>query len=191
MDRKTGHGLDRWISSGKWPSQVCNSMARSQGTLDRTHDTHGYEEIFDAELEAIGQAMRRFAQRNKTDRHYTIFSDSQSAFRRCSNDRPGPGQAQAREIIDGEKVLKLNNCTVTLRWVPGHGGVPGNEQADAMAKKAAKGPPKDAYARRVTKTASKTYLTRKATETRTKSTKDGSKPVRPKARHISRESKSD
>jgi ribonuclease HI len=80
------------------------------------------KEIFDAELETIGQAIRRFAQRNQTDRHYNIFSDSQLALRHCSNDRPGPGQAQARDIIDGEKVLKLNNCPVTLRWVPGHRG---------------------------------------------------------------------
>jgi ribonuclease HI len=130
------------------------------------------KEIFDAELEAIGQAMRRFVQRNQTDRHYTIFSDSQPALRCCSNDRPGPGQPQAYDIIDGKKVLKLNNCTVTLRWVPGYRWVPGNEQADAMAKRTAKGPPEEAYTRRVTKTASKTYLMIKATETRTKSTKE-------------------
>jgi ribonuclease HI len=130
------------------------------------------KEVFDAELKTIGQAMRRFAQINQTDRHYTIFSDSQAALRRCSNDRPGPGQAQARDIIDGEKVLKMNNCTVMLRWVPGHKGVPGNEQADAMAKRAAKEPPEDAYSKRIMKTTSLTYLARKTTETRTKATKE-------------------
>jgi hypothetical protein len=55
------------------------------------HTTHmgTNKEVFDAELEAIGQAMRTFAQRNQTNRHYTIFSDSQAALHRCSNDRPG------------------------------------------------------------------------------------------------------
>jgi hypothetical protein len=130
------------------------------------------KEVFDAELEAIGQAMQRFAQRNKTDRHYTIFSDSQAALRRHSNDRPGPGQAQAHNIIDGEKVLKMNNCTVTLRWVPGHKGVPGNKQADTMAKRAAKELPEDTYSKRIMKTTSLTYFTRKMIETRMKATKE-------------------
>jgi hypothetical protein len=116
--------------------------------------------------------MRRFAQRNQNNRHYTIFSDSQAALRRCGNDRPGPGQAQAHAIIDGEKVLNLKDCTVTLRWVPSHKGVPENEQADAMAKRAAKEPPEDAYSRQITRVASLTYLARKTIETRTKATKE-------------------
>jgi hypothetical protein len=66
----------------------------------------------------------------------------------------------------------LNGCTVTLRWVPGHKGVPGNEQANAIAKRAAKEPPEDAYSRQIMRTASLTYLTRKTTETRTRATKE-------------------
>jgi hypothetical protein len=34
------------------------------------------KEVFDAELEAVGQAIRTFAQRNQINRHYAIFSDS-------------------------------------------------------------------------------------------------------------------
>jgi hypothetical protein len=68
--------------------------------------------------------------------------------------------------------LNLNDCTVTLRWVPSHKGVPGNEQADAMAKRAAKEPLEYAYSRRITRTASLTYLARIMTEARTKATKE-------------------
>jgi hypothetical protein len=113
-----------------------------------------------------------FTQRNQTNRHYTIFSDSQAALPRCSHDKPGPGQDQAHDIMDREKGLKLNKCMVMLRWVPGHKGVPGNEQANAMAKRAAKELPEDAYCRWITRTASLTYLRRKTTETRTKATKE-------------------
>jgi hypothetical protein len=76
-------------------------------------------------LEAICQAMRRFAQRNQAGRYYAIFSDSQAALRRCISDKTGLGQAQGRAIIDWEKVLNLQNCTAALRWVPSHRGVPG------------------------------------------------------------------
>jgi hypothetical protein len=116
--------------------------------------------------------MRAFAQRNQTNRYNTIFSDSQPALHRCSDGRLGPGQAQARDVIDGKKVLNFNDCTVTLRWVPSHKRVLGNEQADAIAKRAAKEPPDDAYSRWITRTPSLTYLTRQMTETRTKATKE-------------------
>ncbi|KAI5788746.1 ribonuclease H-like domain-containing protein [Pyronema domesticum] len=98
------------------------------------------KEVYDAELFAIEQAMRRFVNRGQQHQHYTIFSDSQSALERCRNDKPGPGQAIARSIIYGSLVLAINRCKVTLRWVPAHKGVPGNEKADQLAKKAAKHP---------------------------------------------------
>jgi len=33
--------------------------------------------------------------------------------------------------------LLSNNCRVALQWIPAHCGVPGNEQADTLAKQGA------------------------------------------------------
>jgi ribonuclease HI len=92
------------------------------------------KEVFDAELNAIFRAMVRFAQRRESHRHYTIFADAQAALQRCADDTAGPGQAIARQIIGFCYELGSRGNTVTLRWVPGNKGVPGNEKEDAFAK---------------------------------------------------------
>jgi hypothetical protein len=67
--------------NGRVGCAVAWQEADGNWTGHTTHmGTNG--EVFDAELEAIGQAMRTFTQRNQTNRHYTIFSDSQAALRR-------------------------------------------------------------------------------------------------------------
>lgn len=88
------------------------------------------------------------------------------------NDKAGPGQALARSIIEGSRVLFINRCTATLRWVPAHKGVPGNEAADQMAKKAAESLEEDdRFSRAFIKTASLAYLKRKTADIRREETK--------------------
>jgi ribonuclease HI len=50
-------------------------------------------------------------------------------------------------MIDREKVVKINNYMVLLGWVQGYIGVPGNQQANAMAKQVAKELLEDAYSK--------------------------------------------
>ena len=60
----------------------------------------------------------------------TIFSDSQAALRRAQGDHLGPGQAIAIEIIAKARELTRKKVKVTLKWVPSHIGIEGNERAD-------------------------------------------------------------
>ena len=69
--------------------------------------------------------------------HFRIFTDSQAAMRRISDDRPGPGQAMAIRGIIGAMKTHQQRANISVHWVPGHTGVAGNEVADQWAAEAA------------------------------------------------------
>src|SRR4051812_4906104 len=96
-----------------------------------THLRHN-KEVFDAEVYAIGSALRFVAahQQREPLRVYRIFTDSQSAIRRAMHSSPGPGAALAARAITWERAVYEAGAEVEYHWVPGHLGVDGNEQAD-------------------------------------------------------------
>lgn len=64
------------------------------------------------------------------------FADSQAAMLCIQNDTPGPRQASATQTIQLADTLHGRGDTVTVRWVPGHKGVTGNEVAGLHARRA-------------------------------------------------------
>ena len=95
------------------------------------------KEVFDAEVFAIGRALRILNERDERDQRYTVFSDSQAALSRVQHDQTGPGQVLAIEAITYVRDLTDRGNTVALRWTPSHEGIEGNELADRMARRAA------------------------------------------------------
>ena len=95
------------------------------------------KEVFDAETFAIYQALRILDRQQATGQQYTIFSDSQAAIQRIRTDMLGSDQQWARAAMEVHARLTARGNEVTIRWVPAHSGVMGNEMADGFAREAA------------------------------------------------------
>jgi hypothetical protein len=65
----------------------------------------------------------------------TIFTDSQAAIKSIRH----PGRASGLQILSRilQAIEDLSTLPVTIRWIPGHEGILGNEEADKAAKNAA------------------------------------------------------
>ena len=62
----------------------------------------------------------------------TVFTDSQSLCMAL--------EGSCRQLDQLRKMINTAKPTITIQWVPGHCGVPGNEMADGAAKEAASMP---------------------------------------------------
>ena len=93
---------------------------------------------FDAELSALVRGIELCLLSVTLGATFNIFTDSQAAMLRLRDDRPGPGQGMAVRGIKMAREAIRRGASITIRWVPGHAGVPGNEIADQWAVDAAK-----------------------------------------------------
>jgi ribonuclease HI len=95
-------------------------------------------EVFDAKLRAIYQCL--LTCRTHTRIHYLhrryihSFSDNQATITRSASFDRSPRQEIATLIHNTVLALRPHVVQVTVHWVPGHTGVPGNEKADVLAK---------------------------------------------------------
>jgi ribonuclease HI len=93
-------------------------------------------EVFDAELVGVVEALE-WALEEDLIGPIRVLLDAQAAINRLQHAEPGPGQTLALQAHDLARKLQATGRRVTIGWVPGHKGVPGNEEADKAAKKAA------------------------------------------------------
>lgn len=80
--------------------------------------------------------------RDREIKNPVIFSDSQATLKILINPPMVSGQVYIHDCVRFLRDCMDEGINVTLRWIPGQEGVPGNEAADRAAKKAAiQGPP--------------------------------------------------
>ena len=89
---------------------------------------------FDAENFAVLRVARLLHERNERGRSYTIFADPQAAAERVRHVGCGSAQVLARATLVLAQEIHERGGSVTVRWVPAHSGVEGNEHADCTAK---------------------------------------------------------
>jgi ribonuclease HI len=87
--------------------------------------------VFQAEVTAIEMTAQTLRQLGKKDREILFLVDNQAAITALGSNMTGSRLvASCREALT--HLAEQNQ--VTIAWVPGHSGIEGNEEADAMAK---------------------------------------------------------
>ena len=92
---------------------------------------------FDAELSALVRGVELCCLQASPGADFRIFTDSQAAMARLQDDRPGPGQQMASRGIAVAREAYRRGASISVSWIPGHAGAPGNEVADQWAVDAA------------------------------------------------------
>ena len=97
----------------------------------------GVASIFTTEMQAIKLALKHIHDGNR--QRYLACLDSLSSLKaiQCQSSRNHLVQRIQEEICRIIATLK----TITFFWIPGHSGIKGNDQADRVAKQAARQPP--------------------------------------------------
>ena len=162
-------GMDRWIETGQRKGRSGMGVAAEWRVEGARHLPGHQQEVFDAEVYAIYEAVNLLDVRGETEQSYTVFSDSQAAIYRVLHEECGPAQMLARATLGAFCRLRARGNEVTIRWTPSHQGVAGNERADTSARAAASGE-QAAASLTYLREASLSHLTRLATETQSTET---------------------
>ena len=90
-----------------------------------------YTTVFQSEVVAVCESSSEVIRAGVKDRKVLICTDSESSIESLSSVKFSSGLVlQCFEVLE---TLSSEN-DVTLIWVPGHSGIPGNERADELAR---------------------------------------------------------
>ncbi|KAI0570491.1 RNase-H domain containing protein [Pyrenophora tritici-repentis] len=127
-----GSGIDGEIGS----AAVC---PLTQQTLSAHMGPSTLSTVYAAELQGISLALqiaRRYENEHGERKSIAIYTDNQAAIWSIAKAEGRSGAYILGEIAQQVQELQDKGLTVTVRWIPAHVGIPGNEAADQAAKEA-------------------------------------------------------
>jgi ribonuclease HI len=126
-----------WYTDGSKMARSGSSGAgvcRGDQGVKKSFSLGTYATVFQAEVFAILMVAQSEEVLGRTGQNIAICSDSQAALRAVCANRTR--SALVDECASALSRLAESNA-VELIWVPGHSGIPGNEQADELARQGA------------------------------------------------------
>ena len=124
MNNKLGYGYH--ISTNKNRTKIAESCGRLPDFCT----------VFQAEVTAISAACSKLKELDIANKNIYILSDSSSAINALN--KCVINSVTLIECLGKISELASNN-SISLSWVPGHCNVPGNEMADALARRGIEG----------------------------------------------------
>jgi len=99
----------------------------------------GHVEVFDTRLWAIQLTLDVAIKKSETLQKHAVkmvavFINSQAAIGFTAHLDPGPGQPLVRQISRSAWSLLAHGTATESHWVLGHSGIPGNNEADHLAR---------------------------------------------------------
>jgi ribonuclease HI len=88
---------------------------------------------FDGKVASIENEISALLRCRQLFNHDTVHSDSMAAIAPVQHNKGGPGQSRAVNVIRHIQCLRTQGKRLSISWINGHNGNPGNDHADALA----------------------------------------------------------
>ena len=127
-----GSGIEGEIGS----AAVCPI---TQQTLSVHMGSDTLSTVYAAELQGISLALKiaqEYVDKNGERKEIAIYTDNQAAIWSIAKAEGRSGAYILADIAQQVQELQNKGWSVTVRWIPAHVGIPGNEAADQAAKEA-------------------------------------------------------
>ncbi|EKG09366.1 Reverse transcriptase, partial [Macrophomina phaseolina MS6] len=127
-----GSAIDGHVGAAATAHTAKTRRTKYMGTIKATT-------VFAAELQGLVMALELAeAEMVHGKRKIAVFTDNQAALRALVTPGEQSGQYLLSSIIAKLTGLQQKGASVGFHWIPAHQGVPGNEEADKLAKAAAR-----------------------------------------------------